>query len=261
MLPNYNGIKDGVRSITLSTLEDFDNAIGPYKEYIWRGQRQDWPLKSSFDRLWDIDGRNRHAVLKGHLDSFRERMKHCHPQIPLPQDERIVWGLGQHYGLKTPTLDWTRSPYIAAYLAFEETTVPGDDGFRYVYGLSLSIRRLLTKRKQDGIVKSSERDAEPKDLPLNLTPLFKAQKATVVMTLEGETIDETVRRFSQKRPQKVVLIKMQIPEKERERWLEELDRIQGVNYKKLLLVLTDVVSQCNCDLKKSLSLCFSKGDT
>jgi len=244
--------KDGVRTITLSTWEEFHNAIGPYEKsggYIWRGQRQAWPLKSSFDRFWDIYGRNRNAVLKRHLDCFRDRMKHCHPQIPLPQDKRIVWSLGQHYGLKSPVLDWTRSPYIAAYFAFEETPVAGDDGFRYVYGLSRSIRRLVIKWKQDGIVKSRQRSADAEDLPPDLVPLFSAQEAAFVMTSRGETIEETVRRWSQKRPQEVVLVKMQIPEKERERWLDELDRMQ-VNYKELLLVLTDVVSQCNCALKK-----------
>ena len=246
-------LKDGVPTITLFTWAEFQNAIGPYEKsgrYIWRGQRQAWPLKSSFDRFWEIDRRNRNAVLKRHLDCFRDRMKHCHPKIPLPKDKRIVWGLGQHCGLKSPVLDWTRSPYIAAYFAFEEAPVAGDDGFRYVYRLSRSVRRLVKKWKQGGIVKSRQRSADAGDLPPDLVPLFSAQEAAFVMTSGGETIEETVRRWSRKRPhQEAVLVKMQIPEKERERWLCELDRMQ-VNYKRLLLVLSDVVSQCNCAIKK-----------
>jgi len=54
-------------------------------------------------------------------------------------DILVAWGLMQHYGGPTRVLDWTQSPYIAAYFAVREC--PDDDGAVWFYD-SLKLRKI-----------------------------------------------------------------------------------------------------------------------
>ena len=92
--------------------------------FIFRGHAErSWKLESTLTRL----GQKVSADLKAEqleneqLRNFRMKIRGMRGANPVPLTDNELWSLGQHFGLCTPLLDWTESPYIAAYFAFESS--------------------------------------------------------------------------------------------------------------------------------------------
>ncbi len=112
-------------------LDGYMNRSIGVPRYFFRGQSNaEWGLLPSLTRY--CKDRNLQWALKHELKilrMFREEA-HNHLSTPLlPSDQKKVavwWPVMQHYGAPTRLLDWSNSPFVAAYFAVSKITE--DDG-------------------------------------------------------------------------------------------------------------------------------------
>ena len=120
-------IINGVYSVELSNWKYFNDYITKewldFPNYVWRGQRKaSWKLEPTLDRILREQGKpNNLRVRAKHLEKFKYAARGRRGSNPPSLEEDDWWALGQHNFLATPLLDWTASPYVAAYFAFSES--------------------------------------------------------------------------------------------------------------------------------------------
>lgn len=124
----YDSWEDFARSMRADLFGD-----GPFRRsrYLFRGlPDQNFELVSSFDRLFPTS-RDRQRIFSALLAAFRDE---CQGQVSqeILADEFKTMALGQHHGLPTRLLDWSESPYVAAFFALSDALPDHTEEARFV---------------------------------------------------------------------------------------------------------------------------------
>jgi hypothetical protein len=110
-------------------------------QYLFRGAGDaDWKLSTAFDRRFDgVPLEPRMRLWDDLVAQWRQGCVDAGVPPSVTEDEQALWALGQHHGLPTRMLDWSMSPYVAAFFAFRSHLLrdPGGHGQAAVWVLHL----------------------------------------------------------------------------------------------------------------------------
>ncbi len=109
----------GYRTVNVREWEDAKSLFSVDKTgWAWRGHADEsWPLASNLER--GVLPHKRQNAESALIERFARRAHHYLDTVPA-LDQTLQWlSTMQHYGAPTRLLDWTYSPYVAAFFALE----------------------------------------------------------------------------------------------------------------------------------------------
>lgn len=253
----HNAGPNHLFEIELSSWRVFHDFVNMYFNKIhfafWRGQAAaKWPLESSLDRRLGANRKNVMARI-AHLNRFRLASRGRRgPNAKSEMSENDWWALGQHFGLSTPLLDWTSSPFVALYFAFVHESTDGDD-HRAVWAI-----HQYAVEERNGVIRADHKDPNTRPpivefiFPLSdENPRLVSQGGVFTRGPDGQTLEEWAAQDPAGPAKHGAIIghisKIRIPNTDRDECLRQLNRM-NINHLSLFPDLYGASKYCNLAL-------------
>nr|WP_321496359.1 FRG domain-containing protein [uncultured Methanolobus sp.] len=226
---------------------------------VFRGHRRfDWGLTPSLGRLSD-KGIVTQKIAKKQLDYFRRavRGRVSDSSIVADGEEEELWSVGQHHGLSTPLLDWTYSPYVALFFAFEKddsTEEKQQNPYRVIYVLDKSY---VEKNENCPQIKILEPRKDNHGRLVNQAGLFTLSdyentlENYLIDSLEEEVLENLTDEDEVTELSKYIC-KIYIPNKNRDECLRHLRRM-NVHHASLFPDILGASEYCNILIAESIA--------